>query len=108
MLNRPTELTYALRGRWGEFDVPPGSTVTLGRDFDAAPVTATRLAVADRVSRIHAHVTNDGGRLTIVDASTNGTTVNGDRLVRGECRDLLDGDLILLGTQVEFTVVGNG
>ena len=104
LLRAPLPTAYTLTGNWGAVDVPPGATVTLGRDPAAAPATAVALEHADRVSRIHATVTNDAAELSIVDTSTNGTTVNGARIPRDVPHVLLAGDRLVLGTQVEYVV----
>jgi pSer/pThr/pTyr-binding forkhead associated (FHA) protein len=51
-----------------------------------------------RVSRRHAQIGHEAGRLWIEDlGSTNGTQVNGERLNTGEQRDLVPGDVVSLG-----------
>lgn len=79
-----------------EHPLRPGIT-SLGREGD--------ILVADnRVSRRHAEVKNDGGRLSVSDlGSTNGTTVNGEALQPGENRSLVAGDKVGLGG-FEFTL----
>ncbi|HMS56699.1 MAG TPA: FHA domain-containing protein [Fimbriimonadaceae bacterium] len=73
-----------------EHPIRPGVT-SVGREGD--------IMVADsRVSRRHAEVKSDGGRLTISDlGSTNGTTVNGTRLEQGEVLSLNQGDTLGFG-----------
>ena len=49
----------------------------------------------DGVSREHAAIERDGGKLVLVDLrSTNGTFCNGERVAR---HDLIDGDKISIG-----------
>src|SRR5262245_7350404 len=67
-----------------------------------SPETDLRLAEPG-LSREHAELLVDGGRLTVRDmGSTNGTFVNGDRV---ETRELRDGDKLSLGgvTLLVFT-----
>ncbi|MFI6955835.1 FHA domain-containing protein [Nocardia sp. NPDC050408] len=71
-----------------------GQTIDIGR-YDLPPDTPG----ADVVSRRHATIGMDeNGRVWIQDAgSTNGTRVNGDRLVDGEQRTLRPGDAVQFG-----------
>lgn len=100
----PADRSYVLVSTWGDLEVKEGERLTIGRSPESAPRTSALLARADRVSRIHADVANVDGSLTISDNSTNGTVVNGHRLLRGESKMLLIGDHVVLGTQVEFVV----
>jgi hypothetical protein len=51
------------------------------------------------VSRLHAMLLSEGEQLLIADlGSTNGTMVNGKRLVPGDARRLHDGDQVVLGS----------
>ena len=67
----------------------------IGRDASCA------IPIADeRISRRHLQLTYDGPgdrHLAIDVGSSNGVTVNGERLVRGVLRALEDGDEIALG-----------
>lgn len=104
LMTAPTGRTYILTSSWGDLEVREGERITLGRSPEAAPRTAAFLINADRVSRLHADLSNLGGTLTLVDNSTNGTQVNGHRLEPGNPKTLLVGDRVVLGTQVEFVV----
>lgn len=104
LLDQPTRTAFILAGSWGSLEVNDGEVVTIGRSPEDAPKSAAMLVNADRVSRIHASVACGGGTLTITDRSTNGTTVNGERLTSGVERTLIEGDRIVLGTQVELVV----
>jgi len=75
---------------------PLAGIVSIGRDTD------NDILVSDlRVSRRHAQIRADGGRVTIVDVgSTNGTYLN-EVPITGE-RVLRDGDLIRMG-RTEWT-----
>ena len=85
----------------GNVDVPAGTTVLLGRD-PAQSLVAAAFAQYDNVSRRHATImVTDDGRATIRDeGSTNGTFVNGDRVVPGSEVRLVDGDRIRLAADV--------
>jgi hypothetical protein len=86
----------------GEFPVS-GGIVTIGRTPD------NKIAFPDdaNVSRHHAEIEVRGGEYCLIDlGSSNGTTVNGEK-VSGE-RYLSPGDLILLGgtSRIEFVDAG--
>ena len=68
-----------------------GETMTIGRAVENDIVITSR-----RVSRQHARVQKDGPRMVLVDlGSTNGTFLNGDRLLTPI--ELRDGDSISIG-----------
>jgi FHA domain/Double zinc ribbon len=85
----------------GNVDVPAGTSVLLGRD-PAQSLVAAAFGQYDNVSRRHATVVvDDSGRATIRDeGSTNGTFVNGDRVLPGSEVRLVDGDRIRLAADV--------
>ena len=85
----------------GNVDVPAGTSVILGRD-PAQSLVAAAFGQYDNVSRRHATVVvDDGGRASIRDeGSTNGTFVNGDRVLPGTEVRLVDGDRIRLAADV--------
>ena len=85
----------------GNVDVPAGTSVILGRD-PAQSLVAAAFGQYDNVSRRHATVmVDDGGRATIRDeGSTNGTFVNGERVLPGNEVRLVDGDQIRLAADV--------
>ena len=82
----------------GNVEVPAGTSLLLGRD-PADSLVAAAFASYDNVSRRHATViVDDSGRATIRDEhSTNGTFVNGDRVLPGTGVRLADGDIVRLG-----------
>ena len=82
----------------GNVEVPAGTSLLLGRDPQESLVAAA-FAGFDNVSRRHATVTvDDAGRASIRDEhSTNGTFVNGDRVLPGTTVRLADGDTVRLG-----------
>jgi pSer/pThr/pTyr-binding forkhead associated (FHA) protein len=85
----------------GNVEVPAGTSVLLGRD-PAESLVAAAFDGCDNVSRRHALISvDDSGRATIRDeGSTNGTFVNGDRLLPGTEVRLVDGDTIRLAADV--------
>ena len=89
----------------GNVEVPAGTSVLLGRD-PAESLVAAAFEGCDNVSRRHALITvDDAGRATIRDEnSTNGTFVNGDRLLPGVDVRLVDGDTIRLAADVTGSV----
>jgi pSer/pThr/pTyr-binding forkhead associated (FHA) protein len=89
----------------GNVEVPAGTSVLLGRD-PAESLVAAAFDGCDNVSRRHALVTvDDAGHATIRDEnSTNGTFVNGDRLLPGIDVRLVDGDTIRLAADVSGAV----
>lgn len=90
----------------GNVEVPAGTTVLLGRDPTESLVAAA-FAQYENVSRRHATVTvDDSGQATIRDeSSTNGTFVNGDRVLPGVSVRLADGDIVRLAADVSAEVV---
>ena len=75
-------------------EMPIISNVTIGRD----PTCTLSLADVELSSQ-HAEVRIDGtGAYAIDKGSTNGTTVNGDKLTPGVPHPLRDGDMIRLGS----------
>lgn len=90
----------------GNVEVPAGTSLLLGRD-PAESLVAAAFAQFDNVSRRHATVTvDDAGRATIRDEhSTNGTFVNGDRVLPGTTVRLADGDTVRLGADVTADVL---
>jgi len=89
----------------GNVEVPAGTTLLLGRD-PAESLVAAAFAEYENVSRRHATVTvDDGGHATIRDEnSTNGTFVNGDRVLPGINVRLADGDIVRLAADVTAEV----
>jgi pSer/pThr/pTyr-binding forkhead associated (FHA) protein len=90
----------------GNVEVPAGTALLLGRD-PAESLVAAAFADYENVSRRHATVTmDDGGHASIRDEnSTNGTYVNGDRVLPGISVRLADGDLVRLAADVSAEVV---
>jgi hypothetical protein len=89
----------------GNVEVPAGTSLVLGRDPEESLVAAA-FASYDNVSRRHATVTvSDTGQATIRDEhSTNGTFVNGDRVLPGTEVRLVDRDSVRLGGDVTAEV----
>jgi hypothetical protein len=118
---------YSLKGNWGTTDLPgkplvlrirnvleplaltPGREIWFGRadgksglqpDFDLSPFGASRKGV----SRMHAAlscIANGSARFSLTDlGSSNGTYLNGERLIAHQPYDLRDGDEICLGKMV--------
>jgi len=85
----------------GNVEVPAGTSVLLGRD-PAESLVAAAFQGCENVSRRHAMITvDDAGHASIRDEnSTNGTFVNGDRLLPGIDVRLVDGDTIRLAADV--------
>jgi FHA domain/Double zinc ribbon len=95
----------------GNVDVPAGTSLVLGRDPGESLVAAA-FAPFENVSRRHATVTvNDAGEATIRDEhSTNGTFVNGDRVLPGTDVRIGNGDKVRLAADVtaEVSLPGSG
>jgi hypothetical protein len=89
----------------GNVEVPAGTSLVLGRDPEESLVAAA-FASYDNVSRRHATVTvSDSGHATIRDErSTNGTFVNGDRVLPGTEARLADGDSVRLAGDITAEV----
>lgn len=90
----------------GNVEVPAGTTLLLGRD-PAESLVAAAFADFENVSRRHATVmVDDEGRASIRDEnSTNGTFVNGDRVLPGIAVRLADGDVVRLAADVSAEVL---
>ncbi len=90
----------------GNVDVPAGTSMMLGRD-PAESLVAAAFAQYENVSRRHATVAvDDAGHASIRDEnSTNGTFVNGDRVLPGISVRLADGDMVRLAADVSAEVV---
>jgi pSer/pThr/pTyr-binding forkhead associated (FHA) protein len=90
----------------GNVEVPAGTSLLLGRD-PAESLVAAAFSQFENVSRRHATVTmDDAGHATIRDEhSTNGTFVNGDRVLPGNTVRLADGDRVRLAADVAADVV---
>ncbi len=90
----------------GNVEVPAGTTLLLGRD-PAESLVAAAFADYENVSRRHATVAMDDlGHASIRDEnSTNGTFVNGDRVLPGIAVRLADGDVVRLAADVSAEVV---
>ena len=90
----------------GNVEVPAGTSLLLGRD-PAESLVAAAFADFENVSRRHATITmDDGGHASIRDEnSTNGTFVNGDRVLPGIAVRLADGDVVRLAADVQAEVV---
>jgi hypothetical protein len=89
----------------GNVDVPAGTSLVLGRDPGESLVAAA-FAPYENVSRRHATVTvSDAGEASIRDEhSTNGTFVNGDRVLPGTDVLIGDGDRVRLAADVTAEV----
>ena len=89
---------YALKfisGKYqgGEFPLKPNKQIVIGRSSDLDMVL-----VEDMVSRKHAKITTQDGKIIIEDlGSTNGTFVNGEKIKQAR---LKEGDRILIGTSI--------
>lgn len=90
----------------GNVEVPAGTSLLLGRDPQESLVAAA-FSEFENVSRRHATViVDDAGHASIRDEeSTNGTFVNGDRVVPGTAVRLADGDLVRLAADVTGEVL---
>jgi len=97
------EVGYALKfisGKYqgGEFPLKPNKQVVIGRSSELDMVL-----VEDMVSRKHAKIAVQGGKISIEDlGSTNGTFVNGEKVRTAR---LKEGDRILIGTSILKLVV---
>jgi pSer/pThr/pTyr-binding forkhead associated (FHA) protein len=89
----------------GNVDVPAGTSLLLGRDPQESLVAAA-FARFENVSRRHATISvDDAGHASVRDEhSTNGTWVNGDRVLPGVDVRLADGDSLRLAADVTAQV----
>jgi hypothetical protein len=90
----------------GNVDVPAGTSLVLGRDPQESLVAAA-FARFENVSRRHATISvDDFGHASVRDEhSTNGTWVNGDRVLPGVDVRLADGDSLRLAADVTAQVL---
>jgi hypothetical protein len=90
----------------GNVEVPAGTSLLLGRD-PAESLVAAAFSQFENVSRRHATINvDDAGHATIRDEhSTNGTFVNGDRVLPGTAVRLADGDTVRFGADVTGEVL---
>ena len=98
--------TFALRfisGKYqgGEFPLRSDREIVIGRSSELDMVL-----VEDMVSRKHAKISTQGGKILIQDlGSTNGTFVNGEKVKKVH---LKEGDRILIGTSIIKLVAMDG
>lgn len=89
-----------LQGSPGVFSVLPGLEMKAGRDSSQCAI----LLENGQVSAVHATLKLEGGTLLVRDeASTGGTTLNGQRLTAGAWTPVQNGDRLAFGP-VELTV----
>jgi hypothetical protein len=90
----------------GNVDIPAGTSLLLGRDPQESLVAAA-FARFENVSRRHATVSvDDAGHAIVRDEhSTNGTWVNGDRVLAGVDVRLADGDNLRLAADITAEVL---
>jgi pSer/pThr/pTyr-binding forkhead associated (FHA) protein len=107
--DRPSQISASvlrLSFPTGNVEVPAGTSLLLGRD-PAESLVAAAFSRYENVSRRHATVTvDDLGHATIRDEhSTNGTFVNGDRVLPGTAVRLADGDVVRLAADASAEVL---
>ncbi|SEH46797.1 FHA domain-containing protein [Mycolicibacterium rutilum] len=91
-----------LRFPWGPVALEEGELI-IGRDH--ADRCGAQIEEFTNVSRLHAKLTLRDGQLSVEDqASTNGTTVNGDRIDEYQPTALADGDVIGFGAHLRAVV----
>ena len=87
-----------ISGQAGEFTIPTGGQLVVGRD----PTQCQVILNEQRVSSVHAVLTFDGSQVMVQDrGSNNGTTVNGVRAQPGVPMPVPPGSVIMFGP-VEF------
>lgn len=107
--SRTLSLFFVELTEWVE--VPLEEAVIIGRGAAYEQPTqvniSSPLAYQLGVSRCHVRLEWAGGRLVLYDLhSTNGTSINGRRLIPGRAYDLLPGDELTMGrlhVEVRFT-----
>lgn len=116
-LQSQTEVILVIRETQDQIILNPAQAVIMGRkvetshrcpDIDLSPYNAYRMGV----SSSHAALVRQGENLTLVDkGSTNGTFLNGQRLIPNQPYMVRDGDEIRLGSLVahlQFRRVATG
>ena len=104
-VRQDTTLEYVLLSPWGErLTVAEGQTLPIGRRSEFSPYSH-HLGEAKFVSGAHVFFTCVNGRLTVRDLdSRNGTRVNAVRVDAQQEVQLVTGDIVTLGGQVQFIV----
>ena len=83
------------------FNVP----VALGREIGQMPTSIDGQQVSravfrsEEISRFHALIASDGGQMSIADRSSNGTFLNGKKIL-GASKPIASGDTIQIGPAV--------
>ena len=98
----------ALKFPWGKVSVP--GQLSIGREGGFSPISG-QLDAYPTVSRQHAVVVAVQSQWTVRDLdSTNGTYVNGTRLVKGQTSTIQNGDQLGFsrGLQVEVEIAAGG
>ncbi|MBM4364545.1 MAG: DUF4388 domain-containing protein [Deltaproteobacteria bacterium] len=93
--SRPSLVLRFISGKYqgGEFQIEEGRPIVVGRSSELDMVL-----VEEMVSRKHARIELRDGWIQIEDlGSTNGTFVNGERIVKGH---LKEGDRVLIGSNI--------
>lgn len=89
-------------------EIPHGETVTLGRHADD-PSIAAALEPHDQVSRRHAEIIANRTSVKVRDlGSTNGTFVNGSRVLSETTVPVADGVRIRFGKELEIVLLPGG
>lgn len=105
-MSNPPGKAYALKfisGKYqgGEFPLKSDKEIVIGRSSELDMVL-----VEDMVSRKHAKIVVQAGKVTIADlGSTNGTFVNGEKIKQAR---LKEGDRLLIGTSILKLVAAEG
>lgn len=104
-VRRDTTRDYVILAPWGErLPVAEGQTLAIGRNPEFSPF-AVHLDNAQFLSGRHAFFSCVEGRLTVRDLdSFNGTRVNAVRIKPQQEIQLVTGDIVTLGGQVQFVV----
>lgn len=92
---------YFLQSIDGEIKIPIGEETLIGRDG----VFAEYFEKSKYISRYHAKLYFDGNDISLMDASTNGTFVNGKRLEKMKKMVLQKGDKITFA-DMDFILEG--
>lgn len=90
---------------WGTHSLQSGESLNLGRDPEFSPI-ADRLAGFECVSRRHAVIAFSSDVFYVLDSSTNGTYIDGERIVGTAPKEARSGSIVSLAGALDVALSG--